>query len=77
MKKKFSSPQKIIEYIREMEKEINKYKIREIDYKEEIEKKTKEIEKYTLIQNDLKKQIEKLDNKISLSEKLIKNEKNK
>jgi hypothetical protein len=41
MKKKFSSPQKIIEYIREMEKEINKYKIREIDYKEEIEKKKK------------------------------------
>jgi cell division protein FtsB len=60
-----------------MEKKINKYKIRELDYKEEIEKKTKEIEKYTSIQNELKKEIEKLDNKISLSEKLMKNEKDK
>ena len=57
-----------------MEMEINKYKIREIDYKEEIQQKTKEIEKYTIIQNDLKKHIEKLDSKISLSNKLIKKE---
>ena len=74
IKKKFSSVKKIIEYIREMEMEINKYKIREIDYKEEIQQKTKEIEKYTIIQNDLKKHIEKLDSKISLSNKLIKKE---
>lgn len=71
MYSKYSSSDKIFNYIKELEAKINTYKIKEKDYKEIIEEQTKQIEKAEKVNQALKQSIQKLDKKISLANTLI------
>ena len=71
IKNKYSSTEKIFNYIKELESKINGYKIKEKDYKEKIEQQTKEIEKAEKVNTQLKQTLEKLDKKITMANTIM------
>ena len=71
IKNKYSSTEKIFNYIKELESKINGYKIKEKDYKDKIEQQTKEIEKAEKINTQLKQTLAKLDKKISMANTIM------
>ncbi|MCQ2820219.1 MAG: hypothetical protein MJ252_23385, partial [archaeon] len=69
--KKYSKPENIFNYIRELETKINLYKIKEKDYEQAIEEKKKKLEKAERVNASLQNTLQKLEKKINMANELI------